>query len=54
MVRPMAGRVSAATGAARAMPAIAAAAFARIRREMRLIPATSVTEYIMQMSLSPT
>ena len=37
-----------------AMPAMAFAAFARMMREMRLRPATSVTEYIMQMSLGPT
>ena len=36
------------------MPASACAAFASTFSEMRLIPATSVTEYIMQMSEGPT
>ena len=36
------------------MPASACAALASTRSEMRLMPATSVTEYIMQMSDGPT
>ena len=36
------------------MPASACAAFASTRSEMRLMPDTSVTEYIMQMSDGPT
>ncbi len=55
MVRPTAGRSSATAGrGARAMPATACAALARMVREMRLSPATSVTEYIIAMSLGPT
>ena len=36
------------------MPASAWAALASTRSEIRLMPATSVTEYIMQMSEGPT
>jgi hypothetical protein len=36
------------------IPASACAAFASTRSEMRLMPETSVTEYIMQMSEGPT
>ena len=36
------------------MPASACAALASTRSEIRLMPATSVTEYIMQMSDGPT
>ena len=62
IVSPMAGRVSAADlSAAPAlsadqaiMPASACAALDSTRAEMRLMPETSVTEYIMQMSDGPT
>ena len=37
-----------------AMPATAAAALPRICSETRLMPATSTTEYIMQISTAPT
>ena len=40
--------------AAFAMPAIAPAAFARIRSEIWLIPAMSTTEYIIVTSTAPT
>jgi hypothetical protein len=36
------------------MPASACAALASTRSLIRLMPCTSVTEYIMQMSLGPT
>src|SRR6185437_15543164 len=36
------------------MPAMAAAALPSTRREIRLMPATSTTEYMMQTSLAPT
>ncbi len=36
------------------MPAMAAAAFARMRAEIELIPATSTTEAASSMSLAPT
>ena len=36
------------------MPPIAAAAFARIRAEIELIPARSTTEYIIVTSTAPT
>ena len=35
------------------MPAMAAAAFPSTTREIRLSPATSTTEYMMQTSLAP-
>ena len=57
MVRPMAGLrlIGSASGFACAIiPASACAAFANTRSEMRLMPETSVTEYIMQMSEDPT
>ena len=51
----MAGRVvlDAGTGCA-IMPASAWAAFVSTVSLIRLMPCTSVTEYIMQMSLGPT
>ena len=39
---------------ASAMPAIAAAAFVRMRAEIWLIPAMSTTEYIIVTSTAPT
>ena len=55
MVRPMAGLVSAEGLRAWAiMPASAWAALESTCSEMRLMPWTSVTEYIMQMSDGPT
>ena len=57
MVRPMAGfrLTGSVSGFAYAIiPASACAAFASTRSEMRLMPETSVTEYIMQMSEGPT
>ena len=55
IVAPISGRSSAAAGAsACTMPAIAAAALARMRPEIELIPATSVTEAISVRSEPPT
>ena len=55
IVAPISGRVSpSSTGGAPTMPAIAAAALARIRAEIELSPATSVTEAIIVMSEPPT
>ena len=57
MVRPMAGLVVVwllSRGAFRIMPASAWAALDSTRSEMRLMPETSVTAYIMQMSAGPT
>ena len=61
MVRPSPGRSSSAWGARRGvgsadrtMPASAFAPFASTRREIRLRPCTSVTEYIIMMSEAPT
>ena len=57
IVSPMAGfeRLGAPSRAAfRIIPPSACAAFARTRSEIRLMPETSVTEYIMQMSDGPT
>ena len=57
MVRPIAGLVVLwllSRGAFRIMPASAWAAFDSTRSEMRLMPETSVTAYIMQMSAGPT
>ena len=49
------GRLSpSSSGAACTMPAIAAAAFARMRAETELMPATSTTEAASSMSLAPT
>ena len=42
------------TGGACIMPAIAAAALARMRPEIEFTPATSVTEAIIVTSLAPT
>ena len=56
-VRPIAGLAPDSPSTARPwaiMPASAWAALARTRSEIRLMPATSVTEYIMQMSDGPT
>ena len=55
IVRPSAGfdASDAAAGCA-IIPASACAAFASTFSLMRLMPCTSVTEYIMQMSLGPT
>ena len=55
IVSPIAGFVAwaPATGCV-IMPASACAAFASTRSLMRLMPCTSVTEYIMQISLGPT
>ena len=55
IVKPIAGLVSlpAAAGCA-IMPASACAALASTFSLMRLMPCTSVIEYIMQMSLGPT
>ena len=57
MVRPMAGLVCDDAGVRPAwaiMPASACAAFDRTRSETLLMPETSVTECIMQMSDGPT
>ena len=55
IVAPISGLVSpSSTGGAWIMPAIAAAALARIRAEIELTPATSVTEAIIITSLAPT
>src|SRR5689334_6974228 len=58
MLAAISGRssVSAPTAIARAatMPAMAAAALPSTSREIRLIPATSTTEYMTQTSLAPT
>ena len=61
MVRPSPGRSSSARGgrrgarsAGRTIPASAFAPFASTRREIRLRPCTSVTEYIIMMSEAPT
>ena len=55
IVAPTSGRSPASGGgAARAIPAMAPAAFVRIRAEMRLIPEMSTTEYIIVMSTAPT
>ncbi len=54
IVSPTAGR-SCATGiSCRTIPATACAALPITRREMRLRPATSVTEYHIAMSEAPT
>lgn len=55
IVSPTTGRSSSTSGSGVAtIPAIAWAALPRTVREMRLIPATSVTEYIIAMSDGPT
>jgi hypothetical protein len=55
MVAPTSGlSPAAAGGSAAAMPAIAAAALARIRAETALIPEMSTTEYVIVTSLAPT
>ena len=54
IVRPRAGLSPVSTGGRLRAPASASAAFASTTRLMRLSPATSVTEYISAMSLSPT
>ena len=55
IVAAISGRSSASsTGGACTMPAIAAAALARILPEIELIPATSVTAAIIATSLAPT
>ena len=55
IVAAISGRCSgSSTGGAWTMPAIAAAALARIRAEIELIPATSVTAAIIARSLAPT
>ena len=55
IVAPTSGFVSpSSTGGACIMPAIAAAAFARMRAEIEFTPATSVTEAIIVTSLAPT
>ena len=58
IVRPRAGLPCASTEEGGrenvSIPASAWAAFASTFSEMRLMPATSVTEYIMQMSDGPT
>src|SRR4029450_7917480 len=57
MVRPTAGLAADGASTARPyaiMPARAWAALASTRSEMRLMPCTSVTEYIMQRSDGPT
>jgi hypothetical protein len=54
MVRPSAGRWPSTGGGWAIMPASACAALASTFSLMRLMPCTSVTEYIMQMSLGPT
>ena len=55
IVNPIGGRSSPLAGIGLAtMPAIALAALPSTCREMRLRPATSVTEYIMAMSEGPT
>ncbi len=52
---PTSGRCSpSSTGGADTMPAIAAAALARMRPEIELMPATSVTEAIIVTSPAPT
>ena len=45
---------STAGGSAVTMPAIAAAALARMRAETALIPAMSTTEYVIVTSVAPT
>ena len=55
IVAATSGRPSSSCGAgARTMPAIAAAALARIRDEIELMPATSVTDAIIITSTPPT
>ncbi len=54
IVAPTSGFTSSASSCAFAMPAIAPAAFARIRREIRFSPAMSTTEYIIVTSTAPT
>ena len=55
MVRPMARLLSERSRrGSPIMPASACAALVSTRSEMRLMPDTSVTEYIMQMSVAPT
>lgn len=54
MVMPRRGRSSPWGTGPLTMPARALAAFARTTLETLLIPDTSVTEYIMAMSLGPT
>ena len=55
IVNPIAGRSVSLGGTGwAAMPATALAALPSTTREMRLSPATSVTEYIMAMSTAPT
>ena len=55
IVAPISGlRPRPAATCALAMPAIAPAALARIRAEIRLSPAMSTTEYIIAMSTAPT
>ena len=54
MVAATSGFVSSAGTVARTIPAIAPAAFAMIRAEIRLTPETSTTEYIIVTSTAPT
>ena len=55
IVAPTIGRpLSTSTGGAETMPAMAAAALARIRAEIELTPATSVTAAIIVTSTPPT
>jgi hypothetical protein len=55
IVAPTSGRVSpSSTGGALTIPAIAAAAFARIRALIEFSPATSVTDAIIVTSAPPT
>ncbi len=56
MLAATSGRSSASAGGAGAvtMPTIAAAAFARMRAEIELMPATSTTDAIIAMSTAPT
>ena len=55
IVAPTSGRCSpSSTAGAPTMPAIAAAAFARIRAEIEFTPATSVTEPMSITSAAPT
>ncbi len=55
IVAPTSGRASGRAGTSTcAIAAIAAAAFARIRSEIALIPAMSTTEYVIDTSTAPT
>jgi len=55
IVAPTSGRSPVAAGTlAVAIPAIAPAAFVRIRAEIWLMPEMSTTEYVIVMSTAPT